>query len=36
MAGAERPTIPGINDGKDEEETGNHKSHRTPLRCRLD
>lgn len=35
MVGAERTTIRGINDGTEEEETGNLKSHRAPLRYRL-
>lgn len=35
MAGAERTAISDINDGTEEEETGNHKSHRAPLRYRL-
>ena len=35
MADAERATIPGIDDENQEEETGNHTSHRAPLRYRL-
>lgn len=35
LAGVECTTIPGIHGEREEEETGNHKSHHVPLHCRV-